>query len=108
MLAGLEAVFTEVKVVTVSALEPGAVDGEHLAAVTPVDAATRACKINETSFHYVTTAGSEEWRATVRVDISEPDSRVNAGHQFHFRQEAGPVRLLREVDYHVLPIGTES
>lgn len=41
MLAGLEAVFTEVKVVAVSALEPGAIDGEHLAAVTPADAAAR-------------------------------------------------------------------
>lgn len=38
VLAGLKAVFTEVKVVTVSAFKPGAVDGEHLAAITPADA----------------------------------------------------------------------
>lgn len=35
VFAGLEAVFTEVEVVTVPAFEPGAVYGEHLAAVTP-------------------------------------------------------------------------
>lgn len=38
MLAGLEAVLTEVKVITVSAFEPGAVYGKHLATVTPADA----------------------------------------------------------------------
>ena len=37
MFAGLKAVFTKVKVIAVSALEPGAIDGEHLAAVTPVE-----------------------------------------------------------------------
>ena len=35
MFAVLVAVLTEIKVVTVPALEPGAVDGEHLTAVTP-------------------------------------------------------------------------
>lgn len=35
VLAGLEAVLTEVKVITVPALKPGAVDGKHLATITP-------------------------------------------------------------------------
>lgn len=33
---------------------------------------------------------------------------MNTGHQFHFRQQARPVGLLREVYYHILSIGTES
>lgn len=37
VFAGLEAVFTEVKVVTVPAFEPGAVYREHLTAITPAD-----------------------------------------------------------------------
>lgn len=37
MFAGLKAVFTEVKVVTVPAFEPGTVYREHLAAITPSD-----------------------------------------------------------------------
>lgn len=34
---GLKAVFTEVKVVTVPAFEPGAIYRKHLAAITPAD-----------------------------------------------------------------------
>lgn len=37
MFAGLKAVFTEVKVVTVPAFEPGTIYREHLAAITPSD-----------------------------------------------------------------------
>lgn len=37
VFAGLEAVFTEVKVITVPAFEPGAVYREHLTAITPAD-----------------------------------------------------------------------
>lgn len=37
VFTGLKAVFTEVKVVTVPAFEPGAVYGKHLAAITPAD-----------------------------------------------------------------------
>lgn len=37
VFAGLEAVFTEVKVVAVSAFEPGTVYREHLAAIAPED-----------------------------------------------------------------------
>ncbi len=37
VFAGLEAVFTEVKVVTVPAFEPSAVYREHLTSITPAD-----------------------------------------------------------------------
>lgn len=37
VFAGLEAVFTEIKVVTVPAFESGAVYREHLTAITPAD-----------------------------------------------------------------------
>lgn len=106
VLAGLEAVLTEVKVIAVSAFEPGTVDGEHLAAVTPADAAT--CVQIQRKVLLPCKYSEQSQGATVSADISRPDSRVNARHQLHFRQEAGPVRLLREVHYHVLPIGTES
>lgn len=106
VLAGLETVLTEVKVVAVSAFEPGAVDGEHLAAVAPADAAT--CMQIQRKVLLPCSYSEQSLGATVSDDIFRPDSRVNTGHQFHFRQEAGPMRLLREVHYHVLPIGTES
>lgn len=35
VFASFKAVFTEVKVVAVPALEPGTIDGEHLASITP-------------------------------------------------------------------------
>lgn len=35
VFASFKAVFTEVKVIAVSALEPGTIDREHLASVTP-------------------------------------------------------------------------
>lgn len=35
VFAGLEAVFTEVKVITVPAFEPGAIYRKHLTAITP-------------------------------------------------------------------------
>lgn len=107
MLAGLEAVFTEVKVITVPAFEPGAVDGEHLAPITPADTGT-CMRVQRNVLPPCESGESSVEGETVSVDAPKPDSRVNAGHQFHFRQESGPVRLLREVDYHVLPIGTES
>ena len=37
VFAGLEAVFTEVKVVTVPTFEPRAIYREHLTAITPTD-----------------------------------------------------------------------
>lgn len=104
MLAGFKAVLTEVKVVTVSAFESGAIDGEHLAAVTPADTATRG-QSQRMFFCDVSPVSSREGNSSIH--IFRPDSRVNTGHQFHFRQEAGPVGLLREVHDHILPIGTE-
>lgn len=44
VFACLEAVFTEVKVITVSTFESGPVNGKHLAAITPGENTGVACK----------------------------------------------------------------
>lgn len=53
-------------------------------------------------------SSTQKWLRWKCVKWNIPDSRMNTGHQLHFRQQTSPMGLLREVYYYILSIGTES
>lgn len=101
VLPGLETRFAEVKVVAVPALKPRPADGEHVAAITPV-----VCSGSREEKRRG--APSTRTPNSTSLGMDSRDPGVDTGHQLHFGQQPRPVRLLREVHDHVLPVGAEG